>query len=236
MRRVSSTWLWAIVAAAQCFSWSTASAQPVAQPAPPPTVAGPPTAAPPPTAPPVAQPAPPVADPNAVAPAQTATQPPYPPHSERSRRYDDEGPDGRIRGKEVRPRRLDYAPGEVIPPGYIEQDRNDRGLLISGIVVLSSFYGVSLVTAAVGSVEDREPERWGPLLIPVAGPLISIATLETEGVGTYLMVLDAIGQATGVILFATSFGVRDHYLKRVEDGPNVSFAAGLGSANLKLTY
>lgn len=117
------------------------------------------------------------------------------------------------------PRRLEYEEGDPIPPRYELKTRADRGLLIGGVVTFGTPYLVSAVSATFLLMNgDPENEGFGPMLIPVAGPFISIGTAPyVEGPGIFWLAADGFTQALGVILMTAAFGSEDMYLER-QDG------------------
>lgn len=117
------------------------------------------------------------------------------------------------------PRRLDYEEGDPIPPRYELKTRANRGLLIGGMVTFGTPYLVSFVSASILLLnDDPENEGFGPMLVPVAGPFITIGTApHVEGPGVFWLATDGLTQALGVILMTAAFGSEDLYLER-QDG------------------
>lgn len=64
-------------------------------------------------------------------------------------------------------------------------------MVIGGSVTAA---GLWLLSSVVGTFSSELT----PLLIPVAGPFITIGTVDAEGVGKLLLVYSGLGQATGV--------------------------------------
>lgn len=225
----------------------SAGAQPAAPPPPPlppmtaaPSASSVPTATPP-QAPSGGQPA-------AMQPAATqgpgtqalAPAPPPPPRME----PDQDRPSGRRRGlRDPRPRKLEWRPGEVIPPGYESEEGPSKRFLVGGIVTLGSLYLGSSVAAYI-AVFAGDTEL-APLFVPVAGPFISIGTAETDGTASYLLVLDGIGQAAGLAMALVSAFERDTWLRRLPTGipledeaaaPRLRASVGLGAGSMAIDF
>ncbi len=151
----------------------------------------------------------------------------------------DEWPARDRRGKPLpaRPNKLAWEPGEVVPPGYEPWSAPSRKLMISGIVVSGTFYFGSFITA-FGTALAGNFDEFGVMFIPLVGPLIAIETAGAEDSGAYLLVLDTLGQAAGLALLFTSFGVKDHGLKkqRRDAVPQVSGGFGPTGANLRVEF
>jgi hypothetical protein len=93
----------------------------------------------------------------------------------------------------------------------IEESVPNRGLIISGAVLLGATYGASAIVAATS---DYEPDK--DLYIPIAGPWINLAQRDDcDEIGappcrretTYkvLLVADGIGQAVGALQIVGGF-------------------------------
>lgn len=124
----------------------------------------------------------------------------------------------------------DYEPGEAVPPGYHVETRAHRGLVIGGAVTFSSAYLLSVLGAVAGATDGAKgPKRFLPLLVPVAGPFITIGTADSKGAGTSTLVLDGLAQTGGVVLFIVGLytdqallvrnDVRTSLVPEVELGP-----------------
>ncbi|MBL8742066.1 MAG: hypothetical protein JNK04_13255, partial [Myxococcales bacterium] len=167
---------------------TSSDAQPV--PAPPPPSAT--VAVPPP--PEGAQPAPSAVQAVPVAPeaqpAPPAEPEPFAPYASAPR-------DKRGNLFEGRPPRLQWKPGEVIPPGYEPVSGPSKRFLISGMIVGGAPYLGSFIAAYVSAIKG-DGEEWGALFAPVVGPFIAIETGEAEDVGAYMLILDGLAQATGI--------------------------------------
>ncbi|MFO0612518.1 MAG: hypothetical protein U0414_08025 [Polyangiaceae bacterium] len=136
----------------------------------------------------------------------------------------------------VRPDKLTYVPGEVIPNGYVDRELTNTGLLIGGISTFGAIYFPTLVSGL--TLADGDP-GFAALAAPVIGPLIGIGTIRgVEGPGAYLLVLDFIAQSTGVVLFSASFASHPHVLRRVGEAapPTVQFGARPGGASMTLSF
>jgi hypothetical protein len=137
------------------------------------------------------------------------------------------------------PRRLDYEEGDVIPPDYTLKTKPDRGLVVSGLVTALVPYGISaLFGAAFLSEGDDDAARVGPMLVPLAGPFITIAMSEdNDRLGTYFLLLDGLAQLAGTAMFATGMLLPDKYLEHTAKLPGKpELFIGGTSAAVKLHF
>ncbi len=102
------------------------------------------------------------------------------------------------------PKEMDYVEGRPIPPGYHIERRGKRKLIIAGLAI---FGGCYLASALVGGTALSDGnDGLGPLLIPVAGPFVSIGTsrlsyaVEDDRGAIVLLMLDGFAQAAGVAM------------------------------------
>ena len=158
---------------------------PIAQP---PSEAIAPAPPPPPTPPPPAPPA---------NPSQNAGYPPpqYPP------------------AMMIGPSRLPYAEGDPILPGYEIQSRPRISMAKAGIGVLAPLYGLSVLFGGTYLGSERgEGKMYGPLLVPVVGPFITMGTADTEEFGTMILAINGLGQAAGAALLVAGMLSNEKYL------------------------
>lgn len=111
------------------------------------------------------------------------------------------------------PKRMPFEEGQPIPPGYRVETRARKGLIVGGAVTFGVLYLLSAFTASV-AVDSGDSEEFGPLFIPVAGPFVTIGTAEAQGVGTFALVLDGVGQAGGVAMFIAGMVTEEKFLLR----------------------
>jgi hypothetical protein len=108
---------------------------------------------------------------------------------------------------------MPFEEGQPIPPGYRVETRARRGLIVGGAVTFGALYLLSAFTASV-AVDGGNSEEFAPLFIPVAGPFVTVGTARAEGVGTFALVLDGIGQAGGVAMFIAGMATEEKFLLR----------------------
>ncbi len=206
-----------------------------APPPPPPTAALPPPGPPPPSAQPGTLPPPPPAPQatTALPPGQPPQGYPYPPpgYGQPPPGYAPgygpppgygqpppgymQPPPGYFNGEypPIGPKRIDYEEGAPIPPGYRVETLPNRGLIIGGAVTFASTYLLSTFVGAV-AVDGGGDDEFAPLFIPVIGPFITVATAESEGIGTFMLLVDGIAQAGGVAMFVAGMLTDRKYLIR----------------------
>lgn len=102
------------------------------------------------------------------------------------------------------PKVMDYEEGQPVPDGYHVATKARRGLIIGGAVTFGSVYLLTTLTAAAIESDDHSlvssGDSYTPLYIPVAGPFIAISTVNAEGGGVFILLLDGIAQAAGVAM------------------------------------
>lgn len=108
---------------------------------------------------------------------------------------------------------MNYEEGQAIPPGYHLETRARRGLVIGGAVTFGVTYLLSAFVASI-AMDSGGGDEFGPLLIPVAGPFVTVGTAESEGSGTFALVLDGLAQAGGVAMFVAGLVSEEEYLLR----------------------
>ncbi|MGK4003206.1 hypothetical protein WMF31_11325 [Sorangium sp. So ce1036] len=106
------------------------------------------------------------------------------------------------------PRTLPYKDDAPAPHGYRLGTQMNRRLARAGAIVLGSSWALAALTAGtVLSEGSSESESYAPLLVPVAGPFITLGTGEdidfSDGDGRLsgaLVLVDGLAQATGLAL------------------------------------
>jgi hypothetical protein len=106
------------------------------------------------------------------------------------------------------PARIPYEEGQPAPPGYRLKSEPRTGLVIGGAVTLGTVWISTILAASIVDAvrnadrEKDEPRDNGaaPLFIPVFGPFIAISTLDAEGPGTTLLVMDGLAQGAGAAM------------------------------------
>lgn len=210
----------------------------VGTPPPPPPVAAVPTSIPAPPPDQVAPPPPPPAPERTAAPQQwmpPQTQPrwggPTPPTSWQPM-------DPSI--SPMWPARIEFEEGDVIPPGYEIKSRPDRTLLTGGLITLLVPYTISFLFGSVFALDggDREQREFGPLLIPVLGPFISMGMWDsTSEEGAFIMLANGFAQTAGAAMIVTSVLLPDKYIERMSAMPGKpQLFVGPGHASLRLRF
>lgn len=98
------------------------------------------------------------------------------------------------------PAELPYEEGDPIPYGYRPETRIRKGLVIGGAVTLGSLY---LISASIGSLAkdiDSSSDAFTPLFFPVVGPFVTIQTADSQGSGTFFLLIDGVGQTAGLAM------------------------------------
>jgi hypothetical protein len=136
------------------------------------------------------------------------------------------------------PPTLPYDETRPIPPNYKLDERSNKPLVVTGFSLFALAYGISLgVSTIVLSVDSRDGEELAPLLIPVVGPFITMATFD-EGAAT--LALNGITQTAGLICILVGSFATEKVLVRI-DPPAAAMTApevlvGPGSASLRWRF
>jgi hypothetical protein len=128
---------------------------------------------------------------------------------------------------------MPFEEGQPIPPGYRVETRAKRGLIVGGAVTFGVLYLLSAFAATV-AIDGNDSEEFGPLLIPVAGPFVTVGTAGAEGVGTFALVLDGVGQAGGVAMFIAGIMTEEKFLLRNDQAKITVTPMMLGESSLGL--
>jgi hypothetical protein len=125
------------------------------------------------------------------------------------------------------PDRLEWRPGEVVPPGYSPIYKPGIGLLAGGLATAGTAYSATVLVAGVAASRGQA-EPFAVLFLPVIGPLVAIESTRADPAGAFLLVFDTVAQTAGLTLFALSFYVRDYGLvrdppERFEPAPRIGF-------------
>jgi hypothetical protein len=106
------------------------------------------------------------------------------------------------------PRIIKWNEGEQIPPGYHQGTQIRKGMVIAGSVLFGSAW---VPTAIVGSFTDPYA------VIPVAGPLITAARVDTQDLGSvavFWLIFDGVQQAAGLSLLIAGLTAKQPVLVR----------------------
>lgn len=130
---------------------------------------------------------------------------------------------------------LAYDDGDPVPPGYQVATRSVRGLLIPGLVIFGAPY-IGSVIAATATAEEEEGLL--PLLIPIGGPFVTISSADTEGGGTFWLIVNGTTQTIGAALLLAGIIAEESYLLRSDlaAGPAPRVSLGPGGGALTWTY
>jgi hypothetical protein len=117
----------------------------------------------------------------------------------------------------------------TIPPGYTKDSKIRKGLVIGGAVTFGATWLLSVAVGAIaveveetdeslgGDSDGVSPADAGMLMIPVAGPFISIATYDAgTGAGT-LLAIDGLAQAGGLAMLIIGLAAQKDVLVRTGD-------------------
>lgn len=142
-------------------------------------------------------------------------------------------------GAPMGPKVLDYEEGDAIPAGYRTGTRVRKGLVIGGSVMLGVGYLVTIMAAGIGQavndIGNGGSKDFGPLLIPVAGPFVGLATTHPSSGGAFGLVFLGTVQTAGLAMLIGGIAAPKTVLLRNEVG-HVKFTVlpqiGAGTAGL----
>jgi hypothetical protein len=133
------------------------------------------------------------------------------------------------------PPTLDYIEGQPVPPGYRVHTQTRTKLAIAGGSLFGGSYLLSVGVASVDSGNQRSSPLL-PLVIPLAGPFITIASAGSRDAATLLLVLDGLAQTSGVLMFIIGLASEDTVLLRNDlraaapEIPEIDVGPGAASA------
>jgi hypothetical protein len=112
------------------------------------------------------------------------------------------------------PTTIEYEEGDPILPGYQLVTRPHRALFAAGLSTFLASYGLTFVISSIALTSDDANEDFGPLLIPIFGPIITMSVADTAGAGTFWLAVDSAVQTGGLLLLAASLAHEEMYLRR----------------------
>jgi hypothetical protein len=130
----------------------------------------------------------------------------------------------------IGPRTLDYEDGEPVPPGYHVDTRIRKGLLIGGAVTFGALYLISAATASAAQ-DTGDGDEFAPLYIPAVGPFVTIGTTNSQGAGTFLLIVDGVAQSGGLLMAILGLALPETLLVRNDVGQSTPAGAGETSAS-----
>jgi hypothetical protein len=111
------------------------------------------------------------------------------------------------------PATLKYHEGQPIPAGYALESEMITQAALAGGITLGGLWLISL-TAGIGLQDEQNQSSslnkdypW-PLVFPVAGPFITIATANAEGPVISVLVLDGILQTGALVTFIAGLAAK----------------------------
>ena len=138
------------------------------------------------------------------------------------------------------PSSIEYEEGDVMLPGYEVRTHPAKGLLTGGLVTLLVPYGISAIFGGFLALAGGNSERqeYAPLLVPVAGPFITIGMWDrVEEDGAFIMLANGFTQAAGAAMIISSVLVPDKFQERVATLPGKpEVFVGAGTATLRMRF
>lgn len=131
-----------------------------------------------------------------------------------------------------------YEEGRPIPEGYTLKERARRGPIVAGATTLGTLYMLSALAGSVAQ-DTGDGDEFAPLFIPVAGPFITIGTAKSENGGTFILMMDGIGQTAGAILLIYGLAGTDKILVRNDVAtrrPKPELLVGARSVGLRMRF
>jgi hypothetical protein len=115
---------------------------------------------------------------------------------------------------------MKYDEGDPIPPGYHQDTRIRKGLVIAGAVTFGSLYLTTiLITAGVQGICDADGvsgdcDEASALYVPAIGPFIAIGTLDANAPAAVFLAINGLGQSAGVAMLVAGLAARENVLVR----------------------
>ena len=134
------------------------------------------------------------------------------------------------------PEEMNYDSERPVPMGYTLVKRQRKGMLIGGGASFGASYGLSVLIAAIGEDVSEGPNEAAPLWIPVAGPFIQMATVDSATLRVFLFGLGAV-QTTGAVLLYYGLTTKKSVLVRNDlvGSMTVTPYAGDGTTGMMLS-
>lgn len=140
-----------------------------------------------------------------------------------------------------RPESLSYSEGDEVPPGYVLREEPLLDVIIAGSAIFTVGYGAGVAGAAYASFENSS----GFLLVPVAGPWLTLATRNwcagggddvgdtgcgyVNGAVAVAFVIDGLVQAGGAATAIAGSVVKKRFLVRRDPFTVVPLDMGPGA-------
>jgi hypothetical protein len=133
---------------------------------------------------------------------------------------------------------IDYNEGTPIPPGYKYVERDRKRLVISGSIIFSVMYGVTLM-GAIASAIDVDSE-YLPMFIPLIGPFVTAGNAQhMDGIWKFFLVTDGLAQVTGAALLVAGLAWSEKVLvrdKTLQTSLAPELLVGPGSVGMRLRF
>jgi hypothetical protein len=111
------------------------------------------------------------------------------------------------------------------------------GMAKAGIATFVPLYGLSALFGALFlGDENGKAKEYGPMIIPVLGPFVTIGTSDSGEFGAGLFVLDGLGQLAGAALFIGGLLAEEKYLVRGGKSVRPEVSIGPGSVALRWQF
>jgi hypothetical protein len=127
----------------------------------------------------------------------------------------------------ILPRRIEYEDGDPILPDYTLTTKPDRALVTGGLVTFVVPYSLSSIVGLAALTSNSTGNTITALLVPVAGPFITVATIQgqyqpgppPDRIATYFLLIDGFTQLAGAAMFTAGMLVPEKYLERTAKLP-----------------
>jgi hypothetical protein len=130
---------------------------------------------------------------------------------------------------------MNWEPGRPVPPGYRQETRARKGLVIGGSATLGGLYLYSIVLADEES-DNLNGQDYTWLWIPVLGPFVQMTKANDSNLPDSILFLDGIGQAGGLAMLITGLAFPRSVLVRndIATMTVVPMTIGRGASGLGL--
>jgi len=133
----------------------------------------------------------------------------------------------------------DYEEGDPIPPGYHVQTKVRTGLVVGGSVTFGIFYLTSMFIGGVAQLASEVGDSnrdFGPMLIPLAGPFVTIGTAHARDGGAIGLAMLGVFQTAGAAMLIGGIAAPRKRLVRDIAGVKVTPTVGLGSLGVSGSF
>jgi hypothetical protein len=138
-----------------------------------------------------------------------------------------------------------WDPDQPPPAGYYLSSKVNGGLIGGGVAILTSFWTVSVIGAAIAAKDEEEAgidgdgvesDDWTPLYFPIVGPFITVNSVDAGSDGAAVLVIDGVLQTLGAFMIGWGIADRNYRVIRSPMGtPRSRVPLQIGSQEIEVS-